>query len=97
MEWPRQATVLVSESSALRSSSPGTGPAELTSLPQLSVRARELRPFEAFVAVKYRGTWYWIDDRDFASKRVFSVLMLLLNLVDKGREVQLPVITIPTG
>jgi hypothetical protein len=28
---------------------------------------------------------------------VFSVLMLLLNLVDKGREVQLPVITIPTG
>jgi hypothetical protein len=59
--------------------------------------ARELRPFEAFVAVNYRGTWYWIDDRDFESKRVFSTLMLLLNLVDKGREVQLPVITIPTG
>jgi hypothetical protein len=73
------------------------GPAELPSLPYLSVMARELRPFEAFVAVKYRGTWYWIDDRDFESKRVFSVLMLLLNLVDKGREVQLPVITIPTG
>ena len=73
------------------------GPAELPALPYLSVMARELRPFEAFVAVNYRGTWYWIDDRDFASKRVFSVLMLLLNLVDKGREVQLPVITIPTG
>lgn len=73
------------------------GPAELPSLPYLSVRARELRPFEPFVAVNYRGTWYWIDDRDFESKRVFSTLMLLLNLVDKGREVQLPVITIPTG
>jgi hypothetical protein len=73
------------------------GPAELPSLPYLSVMARELRPFEPFVAVNYRGTWYWIDDRDFESKRVFSTLMLLLNLVDKGREVQLPVITIPTG
>jgi hypothetical protein len=28
---------------------------------------------------------------------VFSILMLLLNLVDKGGEAQLPVITIPTG
>jgi hypothetical protein len=72
-------------------------PAELDSLPRLAVTSRELRPFQPFVAVEYRGTWYWIDDRDFESKRVFSVLMLLLNLVDKGREVQLPVITIPTG
>jgi hypothetical protein len=66
-------------------------------LPRLAVTSRERRPFQPFVAVEYRGTWYWIDDRDFESKRVFSVLMLLLNLVDKGREVQLPVITIPTG
>jgi hypothetical protein len=72
-------------------------PAELDALPRLAVTSRELRPFQPFVAVEYRGTWYWIDDRDFESKRVFSVLMLLLNLVDKGREVQLPVITIPTG
>ena len=59
--------------------------------------SRGVRPFDSFVAVDYRGTWYWIDDRDYASKRVFSTLMLLLNLVDKGGEVQLPVITIPTG
>jgi hypothetical protein len=49
------------------------------------------------VAVEYRGTWYWIDDRDFASKRVFTALMLLVNLVERPGEVQLPVITIPTG
>jgi hypothetical protein len=73
------------------------GLAELPSIPYLAVRSREIRPFEAFVAVEYRGTWYWIDDRDYGSKRVFSILMLLLNLVDKGGEVQLPVITIPTG
>jgi hypothetical protein len=72
-------------------------PAELASLPNLQVMSRPLRPWDAFVAVEYRGTWYWIDDRDYTSKRVFSVLMLLLNLVDKSGEAQLPVITIPTG
>jgi hypothetical protein len=72
-------------------------PAELEVLPSLAVASREVRPHEPFVAVEYRGTWYWIDDRDYASKRVFSTLMLLLNLVDKGAEGQLPVITIPTG
>jgi hypothetical protein len=72
-------------------------PAELPALPTLAVRAHALRPLASFVAVEYRGTWYWIDDRDYASKRVFSILMLLLNLVDKGGEVALPVITIPTG
>jgi hypothetical protein len=61
------------------------------------VSARKLRPLEPFVAVEYRDAWYWIDDRDYQSKRVFSILMLLLNLVDKGGEAQLPVITIPTG
>jgi hypothetical protein len=74
-----------------------TSPAELSLLPNLSVRSRPLRPFNAFVAVEYRGTWYWIDDRNYRAKRVFSVLLLLLNLVDKSGSMQLPVITIPTG
>lgn len=72
-------------------------PAELASLPSLDVMSRPLKPLNAFVAVEYRGTWYWIDDRDYTSKRVFSILMLLLNLVDKGGEGQPPVITIPSG
>jgi hypothetical protein len=71
--------------------------ADVGSLPTLAVKSRELRPFGAFVAVEYRGTWFWIDDRDYASKRVFTALMLLVNLVERPGEVQLPVITIPTG
>ena len=70
---------------------------DLGSLPLLAVRSRELRPVGPFAAVEYRGTWFWIDDRDYASKRVFTVVMLLLNLVEKPAEQQLPVITIPTG
>jgi hypothetical protein len=78
-------------------------PAELPALPNLTVMSRPARPWDAFVprdpfvAVEYRDTWYWIDNSDFDSKRVFTTLMLLLNLVDRGREAQLPVITIPAG
>jgi hypothetical protein len=74
-----------------------TSPAELPLLPDLSVESQLLAPLNAFVAVEYRGTWYWIDDRNYDAKRVFSVLLLLLNLVDKSGGAQLPVITIPTG
>jgi hypothetical protein len=78
-------------------------PAELPALPDLTVMSRPSRPWAAlapedpFVQVEYRNNRYWIDNRDFGSKRVFTTLMLLLNLVDRGREAQLPVITIPTG
>lgn len=78
-------------------------PPELPALPDLTVMSRPDRPWDtfvpddAFVTVKYRDHWYWIDNRDFESKRVFSALMLLLNLVDRGPEPQLPVITIPAG
>jgi hypothetical protein len=74
-----------------------TSPAELPLLPNLSVESRLIEPLESFVAVDYRGTWYWIDDRNYYAKRVFSVLLLLLNLVDKSGSTQLPVITIPSG
>ena len=53
-------------------------------LPDLSVQSRQLSPPDAFVAVEYRGNWYWIDERNYCAKRVFSVLLLLLNLVDKS-------------
>jgi len=73
-------------------------PAELSPLPNLSVQSRRvLEPSDAFVAVQYRGTWYWIDDRNYRAKSVFSALLLLLNLVDKSGAGQVPVITIPTG
>lgn len=70
---------------------------ELQALPIVTVESSELPPFGAFVAVEYRGTWFHVDDSDFRSKRVFSVLMLILNLVENIGGQQLPVITIPSG
>ena len=38
------------------------------------------RPANAFVAVKHRGSWFYVDDRDYASKRFFNAVYDLFNL-----------------
>ena len=68
-----------------------------TALQHLHVRHGFLEPGDAFVAVSYDGDWFWIDNRDFASKRVFSFVLLLLSLSDSSRPGQGPLITIPAG
>jgi hypothetical protein len=63
----------------------------------VDIRSSLDRPEDAFVSVRYRGRWFWIDDRDFASKRTFSFLMLLFSLTETGGKEGLPLVTIPTG
>jgi len=41
--------------------------------------------------------WFWIDDRDFRSKRSFAYLMLLFSLTESGGKEGLPLVTIPAG
>ncbi|HMN43997.1 MAG TPA: hypothetical protein PKE27_05465 [Povalibacter sp.] len=54
-------------------------------------------PQDAYVSVRYRGTWFWIDDRDLRSKGGFAIIMLLFTLTDQGPDRALPLLTIPTG
>jgi hypothetical protein len=62
------------------------------------VHARARGPTErspdAFLSVPYRDHWFWIDDRDLATKRTFALLMLLFSLADTGEKKGLPLITI---
>jgi len=54
------------------------------------------KPADAFAMVQNRGYWYWIDDRDFISKRVFSIIMFLFTLTEKPEKEGVPIVTIPT-
>lgn len=54
-------------------------------------------PPTAFVAVAYRGYWYYVDDRDQASKTTFA-LMLHLSRLDFARDpLRGPALTLPVG
>jgi hypothetical protein len=63
----------------------------------IRVRSSSEKPADAFVSVRYRNSWFWIDDRDLMSKRVFSFLMFVFTLVETGEKGTAPVVTIPTG
>jgi hypothetical protein len=49
---------------------------------------------EVLAAVQYHGDWFWIDDRDLASKRGMSFLMLLFTLASPGATITPPAPTI---
>jgi len=53
------------------------------------------KPADAFAAVHYHNHWFWIDDRDWASKRALTAVMFLFTMADTGGTEQLPLITIP--
>ena len=62
--------------------------------PLIRIHADKSQPADAFAAVKYRDYWYWIDDRDFRSKGIFTFLMIIMTLAETGEKVQAPVVTI---
>jgi len=60
------------------------------------IRCSKEKAKDAFVAVPYRGQWFWVDDRDMASKRYLAFLLYLFTLADTGERGSQPVLTIPT-
>lgn len=64
--------------------------------PLLHVRTGEAAPPDAYAAIRYRGRWFWIDDRDTESKRALSALLLLFSLTETGAPQSAPpIVTIP--
>lgn len=67
-------------------------------VPQLlRIHSGKAKPDDAFVAVQYRGWWYWVDDREFVSKRIFGYIMFLFTLVEEPSKEGTPIVTIPAG
>lgn len=65
--------------------------------PTMKIHSGSDQPSDAFVAVRYRDLWFWIDDTDFPSKRRFSFLLLLTSLAETGASPAAPLITVGTG
>jgi hypothetical protein len=63
----------------------------------LRVRVESARPLGAVIAVRYRGSWFYIDDVDLMSKSIFSLLSQLFALQAGKTERMLPILTLPIG
>jgi hypothetical protein len=65
--------------------------------PLIRILSSPQNPGDAFAAVPYRQDWYWIDDKDLPSKRLFSFIMFLFTLTETGDKQGAPIITVPVG
>jgi hypothetical protein len=65
--------------------------------PLVRIQTSSEKPGDAFVSIPYRKSYFWIDDKDLRSKKIFSFLMFVFTLVETGEKGAAPVVTIPTG
>jgi hypothetical protein len=65
--------------------------------PLIRILSSPQTPGDAFAAVPYQQDWYWIDDKDLPSKRLFSFIMFLFTLTESGDKQGAPIITVPVG
>ena len=75
--------------------SPGHDLSNVASRP-FKVNSGKDRPKQSFAQVEYKDHWYWIDDSDIASKRVFTLMLFITTLTNQANSAQAPVLTIPT-
>lgn len=64
-------------------------------LDPVAVHSGGVRPLDAFAAISFHGHWFWVDDRDILTKRVFSFLMLAFTLMEEKNVTLPPQLTIP--
>jgi predicted small lipoprotein YifL len=72
-----------------------TGWSDSGALGGVAVRCSTTKPEQAFAAINFHGRWFWVDDHDLATKRVFSFLMLAFTLMEESRGSTTPQLTIP--
>jgi hypothetical protein len=61
----------------------------------VQIKCSPEKPEHAFAVVHYRNHWFWIDDRDWRSKRAFTAIMFIFTMAEDTGEQKLPLITIP--
>jgi hypothetical protein len=65
--------------------------------PLIRIRSGTEMPEDAFTAIPYKDHWFWIEDTDLHSKRLFTFLIVLFTLTESGESAPGPIIPIPAG
>lgn len=64
----------------------------------LQIRSSEERPEFASVSVRYRDYWFYIDDRDMATKRFFKLVTALWSAtMAENTNAKVPLLTVPVS
>jgi len=75
---------------------PSVGNIGIEHRPVVVVHSGSKAPHDAFAAIQYHQTWFWISESDFDSKVAFSIVQILLALT-QTTNASGAVITIPAG
>jgi hypothetical protein len=86
----------LAEGRARESQARGAGPSPID-YPLARIRSGKEQPADAYAVIRYRDHWFWIDDRDLPSKRVFTFLRIFSSIAETGAVPQIPVLTIPAN
>ena len=66
-------------------------------LPPIRIHSSTHEPADAYLSVRYRDHWFYIDDRRPRSKGVLMFVMILFSFAETGAPSAAPVVTIPAG
>ena len=72
-------------------------PPESGAAPLIAILSGSAPPSDAYVAVPYKGRWFWVADNDVRSKLIFGGVMLLFSISEVGVKSAPPVVTVPAN
>ncbi len=55
------------------------------------------RPSDAYMSLKYRGSWFYLDDTDIESKRSYSLFKQIFAIQAGKIKIEKPILTLPLG
>jgi len=61
---------------------------------QTQIHSGTEKPQDAFTSIRYQNYWFWIDNKDINTKRIFALLMIFLSLTETDQKAAPPGITI---
>jgi len=61
----------------------------------MHIHSSKRQPTNTYLAIYYRGSWFYIDDDDLTSKSTFSLLMQLFALQAGEVKATVPILTLP--